>query len=63
MERDLKMRRFFDSHPLSWCLLELVARRPPAICYCSVLLRALAATLIQHWSSTQASGAPVSRQS
>ncbi|XP_043239108.1 integrator complex subunit 5-like isoform X2 [Amphibalanus amphitrite] len=55
MERDLKMRRFFDDHPLSWCLLELVARRPPAICYCSVLLRALAATLIQHWSSTQES--------
>ncbi|XP_037083736.1 integrator complex subunit 5-like [Pollicipes pollicipes] len=52
MERDLEMRRFFDHHPVSWCLLELVARRPPAICYCSVLLRALAATLIQHWSST-----------
>ena len=48
MERDLKMRRFFNDHPPTWCLLELVTRRPPAIFCCSLLLRALATTLIQH---------------
>lgn len=52
MERDLCIRRAFDSTPLLWTLLKFVAIHRPALCYCSVLLRAIAATLISQWSSS-----------
>ncbi|XP_023310330.1 integrator complex subunit 5-like [Anoplophora glabripennis] len=51
MERDLFIRRMFTNTPLLWELLSLVAVYRPAICYCSVLLRALTATLIHQWKS------------
>lgn len=49
MERDLKIRRLFDCSPIAWELLAFVAQHRPALCYCSVLLRAVVATLISEW--------------
>ncbi|XP_072378563.1 integrator complex subunit 5 [Diabrotica undecimpunctata] len=51
MERDLFIRRMFSNTPLLWDLLSFVAVYRPAICYCSVLIRALTATLIHQWKS------------
>lgn len=42
----------FTSVPILWDILTLVAMYRPALCYCSVLLRALTATLIHQWNST-----------
>ncbi len=53
VERDLQIRRAFEHHPYLWDLLELVANHCPSLCYCSVLLRALMATLMAHWTSSQ----------
>jgi len=53
VERDLQIRRAFEEHPYLWDLLELVANYSPSLCYCSVLLRALMATLMAHWVSCQ----------
>lgn len=52
IERDLSIRRMFTNVPLLWDLLSFVALYRPALCYCSVLLRALTATLIHQWNST-----------
>ena len=52
MERDLCIRRAFDNTPLLWILLKFMALHRPALCYCSVLLRAITASLIAQWSST-----------
>lgn len=52
MERDLCIRKAFDSTPLLWTLLKFMAVNRPALCYCSVLLRAVTASLIAQWSST-----------
>jgi integrator complex subunit 5 len=51
VERDLHIRRLFDDIPLIWHLMSLVAMYRPALCYCSVLLRALIATLLAQWGS------------
>ncbi|XP_060525914.1 integrator complex subunit 5 [Cylas formicarius] len=51
IERDLFIRRMFINIPLLWDLLSFVAINRPALCYCSVLLRALTATLIHQWKS------------
>ncbi|KDR16305.1 Integrator complex subunit 5, partial [Zootermopsis nevadensis] len=51
VERDLYIRRLFDDLPLIWHLMSLVASYRPALCYCSVLLRALTATLLAQWGS------------
>ncbi|KAL1494259.1 hypothetical protein ABEB36_009883 [Hypothenemus hampei] len=51
IERDLFIRRIFTSTPLLWDLLSFVAVCRPALCYCSVLIRALTATLIHQWKS------------
>jgi hypothetical protein len=51
VERDLHIRRLFDDLPLIWHLMSLVATYRPALCYCSVLLRALTATLLAQWGS------------
>lgn len=51
IERDLFIRRMFTNTPLLWELLSFVAIYRPAICCCSVLLRALTATLIHQWKS------------
>ncbi|CAG9762733.1 unnamed protein product [Ceutorhynchus assimilis] len=51
MERDLAIRKMFTDTPLLWDLLSFVAVHRPALCYCSVLIRALTATLIHQWKS------------
>ncbi|XP_057653331.1 integrator complex subunit 5 isoform X1 [Diorhabda carinulata] len=51
MERDLFIRRLFTNTPLLWDILSFVAVYRPAVCYCSVLIRALTATLINQWKS------------
>ncbi|KAI4461984.1 integrator complex subunit 5 [Holotrichia oblita] len=51
IERDLFIRRLFSSTPLLWELMSLVAVHRPALCYCSVIIRALTATLMHQWSS------------
>ncbi|KAK6641693.1 hypothetical protein RUM44_013408 [Polyplax serrata] len=58
IERDVHIRKIFDELPLAWKLLDFVAWNQPALCYCSVLLRALAATLKSQWSSTSTSDSP-----
>uniref|UniRef100_A0A6M2E029 Putative secreted protein n=1 Tax=Xenopsylla cheopis TaxID=163159 RepID=A0A6M2E029_XENCH len=51
MERDLHIRRMFQSTPVLWSLLRFVAYHRPALCYCSVLLRGLTSVLIYQWLS------------
>ncbi|CAH0555830.1 unnamed protein product [Brassicogethes aeneus] len=51
IERDLFIRKMFTNAPLLWNLLGFVAVSRPALCYCSVLIRALTATLIHQWKS------------
>ncbi|XP_043288264.1 integrator complex subunit 5 [Venturia canescens] len=52
VERDLHIRRTFRDVPLLWTLLELTARHRPALAYCSVLLRAIAATVMANWNTS-----------
>ncbi|XP_055848550.1 integrator complex subunit 5 [Episyrphus balteatus] len=49
MERDLRIRRTFMSSPILWALLGLIATHRPALCFSSVLLRALCATCLHQW--------------
>jgi len=51
IERDLSISRLLSSHPIVWTLLSLLARARPALCYCSVLVRAVVAVSIFHWQS------------
>ncbi|XP_036618429.1 integrator complex subunit 5 [Trichosurus vulpecula] len=53
VERDLRIGRRFREHPLLFELLKLVAAAPPALCYCSVLLRGLLAALLGHWEASR----------
>ncbi|NXI36917.1 INT5 protein, partial [Galbula dea] len=55
VERDLRICRRFRDHPLLFPLLRLVAAGPPALCYCSVLLRGLLASLMGYWEACRAS--------
>jgi len=56
VERDCTIRRTLERTPLLWELLWWVAWHRPALCYCSVLLRAATATLIAQWGSLGGSG-------
>lgn len=49
IERDLQIRRSFKHSPILWPLLSLLAVRRPALCFSSVLLRALCATVMHQW--------------
>lgn len=51
IERDLYIRRLFTNVPVLWDLLNFLAVHRPALCYCSVLIRALTATIIQQWKN------------
>lgn len=53
IERDLQIRRTFKDVPLLWTLLELTAWYRPALAYCSVLLRGIAATVIANWNTEE----------
>lgn len=50
VERDLQIRRSFKDVPILWTLLQLTAWYRPALAYCSVLLRAIVATILANWS-------------
>lgn len=49
MERDLQIRRTFRNAPILWAILALVAAYRPALCFTSVLLRALCASVLHQW--------------
>ena len=51
IERDLSISRLVSRHPLVWTLLSSLASARPSLCYCSVIVRAVVAVLISHWSS------------
>ena len=51
IERDLSISRLVSRHPLVWSLLSSLASSRPSLCYCSVIVRAVMAVLISHWSS------------
>ncbi|XP_041037921.1 integrator complex subunit 5 [Carcharodon carcharias] len=53
VERDLQIQNRFEENPLLFLLLQLVALGRPALCYCSVLLRGLLATLMAHWEASR----------
>ncbi|XP_032872955.1 integrator complex subunit 5, partial [Amblyraja radiata] len=53
VERDLQIWGRFQENPLLFGLLRLVALGPPALCYCSVLLRGVLATLLSHWDASR----------
>ncbi|XP_012270853.1 integrator complex subunit 5 [Orussus abietinus] len=53
VERDLQIRRTFKDVPLLWTLLELTAWYRPALSYCSVLLRGIAATIMSNWNTAE----------
>lgn len=55
VERDLHIRRIMDNQPVAWDLLRLAATERPALCYCSVILRAYAASLMAQWGCSPAS--------
>lgn len=49
MERDLHIRRTFKNAPVLWSILALVSNYRPSLCFGSVLLRAICATLLHQW--------------
>lgn len=49
MERDLHIRRTFRNSPILWSILSVVAAFRPALCYCSVFLRAICASVLHQW--------------
>ncbi|XP_076653027.1 integrator complex subunit 5 omd [Halictus rubicundus] len=53
IERDLQIRRTFRDVPLLWTLLQLTAWYRPALAYCSVLLRGIAATVMANWNTSE----------
>lgn len=53
IERDLHIKRMFEDNSILWDLLLLVATVHPALCYCSVLLRAIMGVLLSFWGSCQ----------
>lgn len=55
VQRDLLIYTCFRKNPLLFQLLHLVAQGRPALCYCSVLLRGLLATLLAHWEASRES--------
>ncbi|XP_058797109.1 integrator complex subunit 5 [Phymastichus coffea] len=53
VERDLQIRRTFDDAPVLWTLLQLTAWYRPALTYCSVLMRAIVATVLANWDANK----------
>lgn len=49
MERDLHIRRTFKNAPILWSILALISNYRPSLCFTSVLLRAICATLLHQW--------------
>lgn len=57
MERDLQIRRSFKNKPILWSILGLIATCRPSLCICSVLLRALCASILHQWRAKFAENA------
>ncbi|XP_037956882.1 integrator complex subunit 5 [Teleopsis dalmanni] len=55
MERDLFIKRAFSNSPVLWTILGYLALRRPALCFASVLLRALCATCLHQWRAKNVS--------
>ncbi|XP_029470722.1 integrator complex subunit 5 isoform X2 [Rhinatrema bivittatum] len=53
VERDIQIYKRFKENPLLFQLLHFVALGRPALCYCSVLLRGLLATLMAQWEGSR----------
>ncbi|KAM4618001.1 integrator complex subunit 5 [Discoglossus pictus] len=53
VQRDLLIYGCFRQNPVLFQLLHLIAQGRPALCYCSVLLRGLLATLLAHWEASR----------
>lgn len=51
VERDLLIKRSFLLSPVLWGLLGLLAQYRPALCFSSVLLRAICSTCLLHWKA------------
>lgn len=49
VERDLQIQRSFKDTPVLWTLLQLTAWYRPSLACCSVLLRAIIATVLSNW--------------
>lgn len=49
MERDLHIRRTFNNAPILWSIMGLIASNRPSLCYASVLLRGLCASVLHQW--------------
>lgn len=49
MERDLQIRRTIKNAPILWSILALIAAHRPSLCFASVLLRGLCASLLHQW--------------
>ena len=58
IERDLSITRLLTRHPITWTLLSMLAKARTALCYCSVLVRAVVAVSISHWTSHVTSRLP-----
>jgi integrator complex subunit 5 len=51
IERDLKIVKSFENHPILWQIMMFLAEARPALCYSSVLIRAILAVQMNHWQS------------
>ncbi|XP_050532909.1 integrator complex subunit 5 [Daktulosphaira vitifoliae] len=51
IERDVHIYHTISTKPILWTILGILAAHRPALCYCSVLLRAVCACLINHWGA------------
>lgn len=51
IERDVHIYHTITTKPILWTILGILAGHRPALCYCSVLLRAVCACLINHWGA------------
>ena len=49
IERDLSITHLLIRHPITWTLLSMLAQARPALCYCLVLVSAVAVS-ISHWA-------------
>ncbi|XP_065583509.1 integrator complex subunit 5-like isoform X2 [Artemia franciscana] len=53
IERDLYIKKTLETQPVLWEILRVLAFNRPALCYCSVILRAPLGILMSQWSSEQ----------
>ncbi|KAK2189102.1 hypothetical protein NP493_115g08009 [Ridgeia piscesae] len=52
IERDLLIKKKFENNPVLWDILKFLSAAPGAMCYCSVIIRGLVATLLAHWETS-----------